>query len=58
VTGQPKVTDAAKLLWRAARLIEETAAGLESADAPSDVEREWLADYRRIVEQGKARRRR
>ncbi|ATY11585.1 hypothetical protein CU254_14790 [Amycolatopsis sp. AA4] len=34
-----------KLLQRAARLIQEAAEGLESANAPADMERAWLADW-------------
>lgn len=58
MTGErrPPVTDLAKLAWRASILIKEAAEGLESAGAPSDSERQWLADYQRLVDQGKAKR--
>lgn len=51
-----KVTDTAKLVWRASILIKEAAEGLESAGVSSEQERQWLADYQRLVEQGKERR--
>lgn len=56
MVGAPKVTDLAKLVWRASILIQEAAEGLESANASADSERQWLADYQRLVEQGKQRR--